>query len=182
MPATTAGLSSGAMKPHELFRRLSASETAAIVLEACGDEAVPDRLAATVLSVQSISLARFGRLPEETRKAYVRRTLRDRRASEVALLVLSAALVRAQKELIETFLTAAGLPHEGAHVSVEGEIPEPPAETVNGAVDRLLTHYGARDATIYLHAFAAQPDVGWRSLVARLASDPRLQVEDRSAS
>jgi hypothetical protein len=170
------------MKPHELFRRLSSAETAGIVLAACEDDGVPDRLAATVLSVQNISLARFGRLPEETRKAYVRRTLRDRRASELGLFVLSAALVRRKKKLIEAFLEAAGLPHDGAQVSSEGEIPEPPEATVNTAVDRLLKRYPARDAAIYLHAFAAQPDVGWRSLAARLAADVKLQVEDLSAS
>lgn len=170
------------MKPHELFRRLSSGETAAIVLAACEDDNVPDRLAAAVLSIQNISLARFGRLPEETRKAYVRRTLRDRRASEIGLFVLSAALVRRQEELIEAFLSAAGLPHDGARVSVDGEIPEPPEATVSAAVDRLLGRFPPRDAAIYLHAFAAQPDVDWRSLASRLAADARLQVEDRSAS
>jgi len=170
------------MKAHELFRRLSSEETSAIVLSACEDEGVPDRLAGAVLSLQSISLARFGRLPEETRKAYVRRTLRDRRAAELALFVLSAALVRTRKELIEAFLEAASLPHEGAHVSSEGEIPEPSETTVNGAVDALLARFPARDAAIYLHAFAAQPDVHWRSLASRLAADGRLQLEDRSAT
>jgi len=170
------------MKPHELFRSLSSEETAAIVLSACEDDGVPDQLAGAVLSLQSISLARFGRLPEETRKAYVRRTLRDRRASELGLFVLSAALVRRQKELIEAFLEAAGLPHDGANVSSEGEISEPPETTVNAAVDALLARFPARDAAIYLHAFAAQPDVGWRSLASRLAADGRLQLEDRSAS
>jgi len=170
------------MKPHELFRRLSSAETAAVVREACEDEGVPDRLAATVLSVQNISLSRFGRLPEETRRAYVRRTLRDRRASDLGLYVLSSALVRRHTEMIEAFLEAAGLPHDGAQVSLEGEIPEPAETSVNAAVDAILARFPARDAAIYLHAFAAQPDVGWRSLEARLASDGRLQVEDRSAS
>ncbi len=170
------------MKPYELFRRLSSGESAEIVRAACEDDGVPDRLAATVLSVQNISLARFGRLPEETRKAYVRRTLRDRRAAELGLFVLSAALVRRHEGLIETFLSAAGLPHEGAVVSVEGEIPEPREATVNAAVDRLLARYPERDAAIYLHAFAAQPDVAWPSLASRLAADARLQVEDLSAS
>jgi hypothetical protein len=169
------------MKPHELFRSLSSEETAAIVLAACQDDGVPDRLAGAVLSLQNISLARFGRLPEETRKTYVRRTLRDRRASELGLFVLSAALVRRKKELIEAFLEAAGLPHDGAQVSSEGEIPEPPEATVNAAVDALLARFPARDAAIYLHAFAAQPDVGWQSLASRLAADGRLQLEDRSA-
>ena len=170
------------MKPHELFRSLSSEETAAIVLSACEDEGVPDRLAGAVLSLQNISLARFGRLPEETRKAYVRRTLRDRRASELGLFVLSAALVRKKKELIETFLEAAGLPHDGAQLSLEGEVPEPPEATLDAAVNSLLSRFPARDAAIYLHAFAAQPDVHWRTLASRLAADGRLQLEDRSAS
>ncbi|HQR47254.1 MAG TPA: hypothetical protein PK598_14735 [Thermoanaerobaculia bacterium] len=170
------------MKAHVLLRRLSSDEVAAFVLSACEDENVPDKIAGGVLTYQNISLARFGKLPEETRKAYVRRTLRDKRAAELAIFVLSAALVRRDAELIEAFLSAAGLPHEGPHVTLEGEIPQPPEKTVKNAVDALLARFPARRCGIYLHAFAAQPDVRWPALDALLGADARLQVEDRSAS
>ena len=170
------------MKAHELFRLLSSDEVAAFVLAACEDENVPDKIAGGVLTYQSISLTRFAKLPEETRKAYVRRTLRDKRAAELAIYVMSAALVRREPALIEAFLTAAGLPHEGPHVTVEGEIASPPAKRVQAAVDALLARYPARRSAIYLHAFAGQPDVKWPALDERLASDARLQVEDRSAT
>jgi hypothetical protein len=170
------------MKAHELFRLLSSEEVAAIVRSACEDDDVPDKIAGGVLTYCHLPLKRFERLPEETRKAYVRRTLRDRRGSELAIYVLSAALVRRQRALIEVFLAAAGLPHEGAHVTVEGEIAEPPSKRVNAAVDALLTRFPARDAAIYLHAFAGQPDVRWSALDDRLSADVRLRVEDRSAT
>jgi len=170
------------MKAHEIFRLLSSDEVESIVLAACEDDAVPDKIAGGVLTYQRLPLKRFARLPEETRKAYVRRTLRDRRAGELALYVLSAALVRLQQALIEAFLTAAGLSHEGPHVTTEGEIAEPPAAKVNAAVEELLLRFPPRDDAVYLHAFAAQPDVSWPTLAVRLASDARLQVEDRSAS
>jgi len=170
------------MKAHEIFRLLSSDEVESFVLAACEDDAVPDKIAGGVLTYQRLPLKRFAKLPEETRKAYVRRTLRDRRAAELALYVLSAALVRLQRALIEAFLTAAGLPHEGPHVTAEGEIAEPPAAKVNAAVEALLSRFPARDAAVYLHAFAAQPDVSWPSLAVRLVTDARLQIEDRSAS
>jgi hypothetical protein len=170
------------MKAHELFRLLSSEEVAAIVRSACEDDEVPDKIAGGVLTYQHLPLKRFQKLPEETRKAYVRRTLRDRKGSELAVYVLSAGLVRRQRPLIETFLAAAGLPHEGAQVTLEGEIPEPPAKKVNAAVDAVLARFPARDAAIYLHAFAGQPDLRWPALDGRLSADARLRVEDRSAT
>ncbi len=169
------------MKAHEIFRRLSAGEVAALVRAACEDEAVPEKIAAGVVTYQNLPLGRLSKLPEETRKAWVRRTLRDKRAAELALYVLSAALVRRQRALVETFLSAAGLPHEGPHVTLEEEGAEPPAATLTAAVDALLSRFDARDAAIYLHAFADQPGVRWPALSARLAGDARLQMEDRSA-
>jgi len=170
------------MKAHELFRLLSSDEVASFVLAACEDENVPDKIAGGVLTYQNISLKRLAKLPEETRKAYVRRTLRDKRAAELAIYVLSSALVRREPALIETFLSAAGLPHEGPHVTVEGEIVEPSARKVEAAVEALLAAFPARRSAIYLHAVTGQPDVSWPALDQRLAGDARLQVEDRSAS
>lgn len=169
------------MKAHELFRLLSSEEVAEIVRFACEDDDVPDKVAGGVLTYQHLPLKRFAKLPEVTRKAYVRRTLRDRKGSELAIYVLSAGLVHRQRALIETFLKAAGLPHEGARVTTE-EIAEPPAKRVNAAVDALLARFPARDAAVYLHAFAGQPDVRWAALDARLSADSRLQIEDRSAT
>jgi len=169
------------MKAHELFRLLSSDEVTSFVRSACEDDNVPDKIAGGVLTYQNISLKRLAKLPEKTRKAYVRRTLRDKRAAELAIYVLSAALVRRESALITTFLSAAGLPHEGPHVTVEGEIAEPPAKKVEAAVDGLLAGCPARRTAIYLHAFAGQPDMSWPALERRLAGDARLQVEDRSA-
>jgi hypothetical protein len=169
------------VKAHELFRLLSSAEVAAVVRSACEVEELPERIAGGVITYQQIPLKRFSKLSEETRKAYVRRTLRDKRASDLALYVLSAALTKGQSKLIETFLDEAGLPHEGPSLSFEGEIPEPERAKLNGAVDVLLKSFPARDAALYLYAFAAQPDVYWTSLEERLESDERLRLEDRSA-
>jgi len=170
------------MKAYEIFRLLSPDEVADLVRAACEDDEVPDKIAGGVLTYQHLPLKRFAKLPEETRKAYVRRTLRDRKGSELAIYVLSAALVRRLKALIEAFLDAAGLPHEGPAVTAEGEIAEPSAAKVNAAVDGLLARFPARDAALYLHAFAGQPDVRWAALEARLSSDERLRLEDLSGS
>jgi len=170
------------MKAHELFRHLSTAEVQDIVVRACEDEGVPDKIAGAVLTFQNIPLRRFSRLPEETRLAFVRRTLRDKRAADLSLYVLSAALVRSRAPLIETFLDAAELPHDGPSLAFEGAIPEPSPAKVGAAVDAALAGFSPRDVALYLRAFAAQPDVNWPSLLARLAADDRLRLEDRSAS
>ncbi|MEO8586402.1 MAG: hypothetical protein ABI584_09605 [Acidobacteriota bacterium] len=171
-----------APKSHELFRRMSSAEVAAIVVAACEDDELPEKIAGGVLTYQQIPLRRFTKLPEETRFAYVRRTLRDKRASDLGLYVLSAALTRRQADLISSFLEALKLPHDGPSLSTEGAIPAPAAKTLARAVDALLRVHEARDVALYLHAFASQPDVDWPLLVDLLDVDERLAFEDRSAS
>ena len=170
------------MKAYELFRLLSTEEIDSLVLRACEDEEIPDKIAGAVLTYRRIPLKRLEKLPEEARKAYVRRTLRDRQAADLSLFVLSAALLRSQPGLIASFLEALGLPHDGPNLTSEGDVPEPAAKKLKAAVDSLLKEFPARDAAIYLHAFAAQPDVKWPALDERLQSDAKLAIEDRSAS
>jgi hypothetical protein len=169
-------------KAHELFRRMSSAEVASCVAAACEDDELPEKIAGGVLTYQQIPLRRFSKLPEETRLAYVRRTLRDKRASDLGLYVLSAALTRRQAALISSFLEALKLPHEGPSLTTESAIPAPSARALRRAVDALLDVHEARDVALYLHAFASQPDVDWPVLEKRLESDARLALEDRSAS
>ena len=169
------------MKAYEIFRLLSNDELDLLVLQACEDEEIPDKIAGAVLTYRRIPLKRLEKLPEEARKAYVRRTLRDRQAADLALFVLSAALLRGQAELIAAFLEALELPHDGPNLTTEGEIPEPAAKKLKAAVDKVLKEFPPRQVAVYLHAFAAQPDVTWPALDERLAIDPKLAIEDRSS-
>jgi hypothetical protein len=161
---------------------MSSAEVASVVAAACEDDELPEKIAGGVLTYQQIPLRRFAKLPEETRLAYVRRTLRDKRASDLGLHVLSAALTRRQAALISSFLEALKLPHEGPSLTTEGAIAAPAAKALRRAVDALLRVHEARDVALYLHAFALQPDVDWPVLGELLATDRRLALEDRSAS
>ena len=160
---------------------MSSAEVAAIVEAACQDDELPEKIAGGVLTYQQIPLRRFTKLPEDTRFAYVRRTLRDKRGEDLALYVLSAALTRRHAALISAFLDAVKLPHEGASLTTEGEIAEPSRTVLAKGVDAMLANWPARDVSLYLHAFAAQPDVDWPLLDETLAADPRLSLEDRSS-
>lgn len=166
---------------HEIFRLLSPAEVSGLVEAACEDDELPEKIAGGVLTYQQIPLKRFSKLPEETRRTYVRRTLRDKRAADLALYVLSAALTRRHGSLIAAFLEAVKLPHDGPSLTTEGSIPEPAAGTLAKGIDALLEKWPRRDVSLYLHAFAAQPDVNWPLLDERLASDSRLSLTDRSA-
>ncbi len=168
-------------RSHEIFRLLSASEVSTLVETACEDDELPEKIAGGVLTYQQIPLRRFSKLPEETRRAYVRRTLRDKRAADLSLYVLSAALTRRHRDLIAAFLDAVKLPHDGPSLTTEGEIAEPSRAVLAKGVDAVLAKWPARDVSLYLHAFAAQPDVNWPSLDETLAADARLALTDRSA-
>jgi hypothetical protein len=166
---------------HEIFRLLSSAEVSALVETACEDDELPEKIAGGVLTYQQIPLRRFSKLPEETRRAWVRRTLRDRRAADLALYVLSAALTRRHRDLISAFLDAVKLPHEGPSLTTAGEIPEPSRTVLLKGVGAVLAKWPARDVSLYLHAFAAQPDVHWPLLEETLVADARLALTDRSA-
>lgn len=170
------------MKPYEIFRLLSSPEIDTLVLAACEDDEIPDKIAGSVLTLQRVPLKRFERLHEDVRKGYVRKTLRDKRAEDLALFVLSAGLTRTKEEMIESFLAALDLPHEGPSLTADGPVAEPPAALLEGAVADLVAKHGAREAAVFLHAFVEQPDVSWPNLLAMLASDPGLALEDRSAA
>ena len=124
------------MKPYEIFRRLSNSEIDAIVLAACEDDEIPDKIAGGVLSLQRVPLNRFERFPEDVRKGYVRKTLRDKRAEDLSLFVISTGLVGSKAEMIEAFLAALDLPHEGPSLTADGPVAEPPELLLKKAVGR----------------------------------------------
>jgi hypothetical protein len=166
---------------HEIFRLLSPAEVSDLVEAACEDDELPEKIAGGVLTYQQIPLKRFSKLPEEARRAYVRRTLRDKRATDLALYVLSAALTRRHRDLISAFLDALKLPHDGPSLTTEGEISQPGAATLRKGIGAVLEKWPARDVSLYLHAFAAQPDVHWPLLDEALGSDARLALTDRSA-
>jgi hypothetical protein len=168
-------------RSHEIFRLLSAAEVSALVEAACEDDELPEKIAGGVLTYQQIPLKRFSKLPEETRRAWVRRTLRDKRAADLSLYVLSAALTRRHRDLISAFLDAVKLPHDGPSLSTEGAIAEPSRTVLAKGIDAVLAKWPARDVSLYLHAFAAQPDVNWPLLDETLAADARLALTDRSA-
>jgi hypothetical protein len=169
------------MKPYEIFRRLSSSEVDALVLAACEDDDIPDKIAGSVITLQRVPLHRLERAHEDVRKGYVRKSLRDKRAEDLALFVLSAALTRLRAEMIETFLAALDLPHEGPSLTADGPVAEPPELLLKKAIADLVAAHGARDVAVFLNAFVEQPDVSWPSLVALLAADASLAIEDRSA-
>jgi hypothetical protein len=170
------------MKPYEIFRRLSSSEVDVLVLHACEDDDIPDKIAGAVITLQRVPLARLERLNEDVRKSYVRKTLRDKRAEDLALFALSAGLTRSKAELIESFLAALDLPHEGPSLTADGPVAEPAEPLLKKAVATAVAAHGAREVAIFLNAFVEQPDVSWPSLVAMLATDPALALEDRSAA
>ena len=126
------------MKPYEIFRLLSSPEVDALVLAACEDDEIPDQIAASVLTLQRVPLKRFERLHEDVRKGYVRKTLRDKRAEDLSLFVLSAGLTRTKEEMIESFLAALDLPGpvvEGVDPRGEGDLIGHPAQVIGFDAD-----------------------------------------------
>ena len=84
--------------------------------------------------------------------------------------------------MIEAFLAALDLPHEGPSLTAEGPVAEPPELLLKKAVADHVAANGARDVAVFLNAFVEQPDVSWPSLVAMLDADASVTLEDRSAS
>ena len=123
---------------------------------ACQDQRIPPRL--------------WQRYSPGDRRALVRRALGAPASGPLALDVLREYLLHDQRALVIRFLDLAGVGHEEG-VLLEGPVPEPEVATLDAAVDTLLAEEPRAMALLYLRALAAQDNVEWPRLEARLAAE-----------
>ena len=85
---------------------------------------------------------------------------------EVLMAVIAAFHLSHRKELLVTFLDAAGIPHADGLLSEEAEKTAPSAEAMKTAVDAIKAKFPEREVTIYLNTLYLQDPGYWKELKA----------------
>jgi hypothetical protein len=117
------------------------------------------------------------RKPKPERHTWLHQALARKPAGEVATQVLQIWLLGSQQPLICEFLDALEIKHDGKGV-VDELPPEPDAEKVRAAVNRIVEHYPSEIVTVYLQMFRMMDDSGWKHLGEILSTDQRLRLPD----
>jgi hypothetical protein len=115
------------------------------------------------------------RKPKPERNIWLHQALARKPADEIATQVLQIWLLGSQQPLICEFLDALEIKHDGKGV-VDELPPEPDAEKVRAAVNRIVEHYPSEIVAVYLQMFRMMDDSGWKHLAEILDTDQRLRL------
>ena len=159
------------MRPHEVAASVETTQWETIL--AAVREHHPEKwhdLERTACQDQRIPPRLWQRYSPGDHRALVRAALGAPASGPLALDVLREYLLHDQRALVIRFLDLAGVGHEEGVLS-KVPCPDPEAATLDAAVDTLLAEEPRAMALLYLRALAAQDNVEWPRLQARLAAE-----------
>jgi len=90
---------------------------------------------------------------------------------EVLMAVVAAFHLSHRKELLVSFLDAAGIPHKDGLLSEEAEKNAPSADAIKGAVDAIKANFPEHEVNVYLNTLYLQDPEYWKELKP-FVSDP----------
>lgn len=164
------------MKAHELFQRMPPAVAAEIFTFLQREQRDVYKAATQGLGNQRNLRAVFiERKPPNERFPWMQHALGRPVSDALAVHLVQAWLLGAQKEMLCDFLDALGIAHE-ADGTVENIPPSPTKEKLLEAIEKLLAKYPAAHVAIYLHAFRDMDStVQWPPLSEILTEKPELQ-------
>ncbi|HEV8185088.1 MAG TPA: hypothetical protein VGP40_03970 [Chthoniobacterales bacterium] len=165
------------MKAHQLFQSMSQPLAADLFTFLQSNEKPVYKAAIQGLANQRNLRAVFvERKPRDERHAWMRAALGRPASDTLATHLLQAWLLGANKPMLREFLGALEIPHE-EDGTVEEIPPCPPKESLQAAIERLLSKYPAEAVAVYLHAFREMDSsLQWPALNEILNDNPRLQL------
>ena len=111
--------------------------------------------------------------PKPARHKLVIESLKRPAFEEAATQLLSGWLIKHQVDMLKQFLDALNIDHDDGVVE---DLPtEVPHDTLNAAIEALLSSHDREIVILYLHAFHSMNDAGWSNLEALLENDHRVQ-------
>ena len=115
------------------------------------------------------------RQPKPARHKLVIESLKRPAFEETATQLLSGWLIKHQVDMLKQFLDALNIDHEDGVVE---DLPtEVPDDTLNAAIEALLSSHDREIVILYLHAFHSMNNAGWLNLEALLENDHRVQFK-----
>lgn len=115
------------------------------------------------------------RKPRAERHVWLQHALGRPQGEQIAGNLLQMWLLGTQAPMLCDFLDALGIAHD-EHGGIDSLPACPSTETLDAAVDGLLSRYNAETVAVYLHCFQAMDIAGWPPLAQKLASDDRLRL------
>jgi hypothetical protein len=162
------------MTAHELFARLSPSETAGILEWLHEHDRTAHRTCAGMLAGRRKLRPVFvERKPRPERNAWMAENLGRPANADLATEIMQSWILGAQGEMVCGFLDELKVPHDGKGL-IESLPAEPPAGDVDKAVEMLLTKFPPGAVMAYLNLFTSMGMTDWPHLTGLVSTDPRL--------
>jgi hypothetical protein len=163
-------------KTNEIFAKMPAPVAAQIFTHLAEKE--PNLLHATVTTIcqqRNIRPVFVERKPKLERFAWIRDGLGRKQNEGVAAHLLQIWLVGAHSKLLCDFLDGFGIAHD-EHGTIE-ELPAAPEKAkIAEVLTDLVTKHDPGVVAVYLHAFQATDENGWKTLEELLQEDARLKL------
>jgi hypothetical protein len=166
------------LNANDLFRRMP-GDIASEVLETlyAQDRPLYREIMGALANARRTRLVVIERMPRAERHPLALALLVQPSMIGVAFRALSSWLIYAHTSMLCSYLDALNIPHDGGGC-VDEFPPEPSAEILQAAIEKLLSENPPARVAIYLHSFNALPDTRWAGLDRLLTEDSRLQLPD----
>lgn len=164
------------LKPHEIFALMSPAVGESLFSFLMEKERALYKTTIDTLAKQrKLRTVFVERKPRVERNAWLKEVLGKKINEPIAAHLLQIWLVGAHAAVLCDFLDALGIAHD-ENGTIENLPPAPAKEDLTKAVETLLAKHDPAVVTVYLHAFQALDDEGWKSLAELLEEDPRLKM------
>jgi len=163
------------VKAHEIYQSIDpAVVTTMLDWFRDHDRNVYRSALASLAQSRKLRLVFVQKKPVADQYAWMLKTLKSKQSDTIGEHLLQAWLMAGNQDMLAAFCDEVGIEHDGKG-TVTGELPEElSAETVDKAVDALVSGFDPKVVTLYLTVFNLQVAGGWPALTAKLESDERL--------
>ncbi len=164
------------MKCYEIFSKLSpelTNQIFAYLLES--EKPVYKAMIQNIATRRKLRPIFIERKPKNERHIWLQQALSLKSADDITMQLLQIWLLGSQREMICDFLDHLEIPHDGKGV-VENLPAEPPREKLEETITKLLEKRSPEVVAVYLHAFQAMDDTGWKVLDEVLVTDSRVAL------
>ena len=163
------------LKPHDVFARMSPAVGESLFSFLMEKEhALYKTTIDTLAKQRKLRTIFVDRKPRLERNAWLKEVVGKKVNEPIAAHLLQIWLVGAHANILCDFLDALGIAHD-ENGTIENLPPSPSKDDLIKAVNALLEKHDPAVVVVYLNAFQALDDEGWKSLAELLDEDARLR-------
>ena len=164
------------LNSYELLGFISSDLSNRILSDTAEDNReVYDATLAGVAKLRRMRPQFLKRQPKPARHKLVIESLKRPMFEETATQLLSGWLLQHQVDMLKQFLDTLNIVHEDG--VVENLPTKVPDDSLNAAIEILLSSHEREIVILYLHAFHSMNNEGWSNLATLLENDHRVQFK-----